>query len=582
MSNPVGTDPQPATRVLDAQTVAMRAEALLREHPDALVCGLAGNGLIVPVPQSVGLWGQAAIEGRALIDTVVAADRPTVVDVWRRSGRDGAAEGKVRLLDRPSHWATLHFLDLRDAHGVLLGILIPAEPSSAEEPTELEELPPAPPRFSTLMEDETGAVLECDEAFTKMFGYPAEELIGKHVLDQIHPDDQGRVIEGWLTMLSTRRAQQARIRRRRKDGSWMWVDSTVHNYLNEPDRNYVLVESIDISAEMRTQEALQEREELLRRLTDAMPVGLLQLDVEGNVIYHNGRLLDILNGAPTSSSDSSGHAFTGVTAERSADPALSASILLATLTEEGSATFDEALAEVLGEGIDRDVEVDIRLPAGAGRRVLMSVRALLRPNGEVNGAITCVLDITDSARARQELERRATFDALTHSHNRSSILAALQQELEREDASTTGVIYVDLDKFKPVNDRLGHAAGDELLTLVAERLRVASRDHDAVGRLGGDEFLILLRDIPDADSAMRVAHRIRDLLCTPFELSSGTVELGASTGVACASAQTITAEELVKLADAAMYRSKDDGQCEPVIAARSGSPDARTEARDRR
>ena len=80
----------------------------------------------------------------------------------------------------------------------------------------------------------------------------------------------------------------------------MWVDTTLHNFLNQPDRNYVLVELIDISAEMAAQEALQEREELLRRLTDAMPVGLLQLDTERDVVYNNTRLLSILHGADAS------------------------------------------------------------------------------------------------------------------------------------------------------------------------------------------------------------------------------------------------------------------------------------------
>jgi diguanylate cyclase (GGDEF)-like protein/PAS domain S-box-containing protein len=572
MSSPVDLNSQRAAGGLDSETVAMGAEAILREHPDALVCGLAGNGLIVPVPQSVGLWGQAAIEGRALIDGVVAADRQTVIDVWLGAMSKGAAEGKVRLLDRPSRWVTLHFLDLREAHDILLGILIPAEETTGEEETEAEDLPPATPRFSTLMEDEGGNVLECDEAFTTMFGYAASELIGKHVLDQIHPDDQGRAIEGWLAMLSTRRAQQARLRRRRKDGTWMWVDTTLHNYLNQPDRNYVLVEIIDISAEMHAQEALEEREELLRRITDAMPVGLLQLDTDSSVVYHNGRLLDILRGESGASEQPSAGAHAQSTA-----PIPSASTLLSSLTEDGASAFDAALAEVLADGIDRDVEVDIVLPDGSWRRALTSVRALLRPSGEVNGAITCVLDITDSARARQELERRATFDALTHCHNRSSILAALQVELERTDGSTTGVVYVDLDKFKPVNDSLGHAAGDELLTLVAERLNVASRDQDVVGRLGGDEFLILLRNVPDADSAMGVAQRICNALCTPFKLSCGTVELGASTGVACAEAQSMSADELVKRADAAMYESKSRGECLPVIAG-PGSPPARRPA----
>jgi diguanylate cyclase (GGDEF)-like protein/PAS domain S-box-containing protein len=460
---------------------------------------------------------------------------------------------------------TLHFLDTRDVHGVLLCVILPSDQEGEDAGVE-EEAVVAAPRFCSLMEDEGANVLECDDAFTAMFGYTAEELMGKSVLDQIHPEDQGRAVEGWLSVLSSRRAQQTRLRRRRKDGTWLWVDTTLHNYLNQPDRNYVLVEIIDASAEMAAQEALQEREELLRRLTDAMPVGLLHVDTGGNVLYSNSRLLDILHSSPQGGAPRSDSTEDASGAAPPAGSARPARALLSALTEEGIAAFDGALAEVLAEGIDRDVEVDVVAARGARGRALMSLRALLRQDGEVTGAITCVLDITDSARARQELEQRATFDALTHCHNRSSILAALRRELEREDSAMTGILYLDLDDFKPVNDSFGHAAGDELLAIVAERLRIASRGNDDVGRLGGDEFLVLLRDIPGADTAMRVAERIRAALRAPFELSSATVELGASVGVACARAGTTTAEELVKRSDSAMYRSKAQQQGMPVLA----------------
>lgn len=550
----------------DGQTVAIAAEALLREHPDALVCGLAGNGLIVPVPQSVGLWGQDLIVGRALIDHIVAGDRITVTKLWVRVLQEGAASAKVRMLRSPSSWATLHFLDLRELHGMLLGIILPSD-EAAGEGGEAEDLAPATPRFCSLTEDEEAKVLDCDDAFTEMFGYTAAELIGKSVLDQIHPDDQGRAVEGWLAVLSTHSDQQTRLRRRRKDGTWMWVDTTLHNYLNQPGRSHVLVEIIDISAEMRAEEALQEREELLRRLTNAMPVGLLHLDTDRNVVYHNARLLDILYGSDTPGDTDAESAADARAPQEDDASTTAAGTLLQTLTDEGMATFDAALAEVLADGVDRDVEVDIALPWGAWRRALVSLRALLRQSGEVSGAITCVLDVTDSARARQELEKRATFDPLTQCHNRASIVGALQRELAREDSTRTGTVYVDLDQFKPVNDTLGHAAGDELLVLVAGRLKHASRDTDLVGRLGGDEFLVVLEDIPGPEMAMRVADRIREALCGTFELSCGTVELRASIGVACSDGEAITSEELVKRADAAMYRSKEHGQSVPVLAA---------------
>ncbi len=118
---------QLSAQAKDAQTVSLGAEALLREHPDALVCGLASNGLIVPVPKSIGLWGQGLIEGRALIDSVVAADRTKVARLWTRVEAEGAVSDKVRLLRKPSTWTTLHFIDLQEIHGVLLGVIIPSD-----------------------------------------------------------------------------------------------------------------------------------------------------------------------------------------------------------------------------------------------------------------------------------------------------------------------------------------------------------------------------------------------------------------------------------------------------------------------
>jgi diguanylate cyclase (GGDEF)-like protein/PAS domain S-box-containing protein len=544
--------------------VELAVEALLREHPDALVCGLASDGLIVPIPASVALWGQAAIEGRALIDSVVTEDRGTVIDAWLRAKRAGTADGKVRMLDRPSRWMTLHFLDIRASQGVVLGVVLPTA-EAADEAGPAEELPAARPRFSTLMEDEGGNVLDCDEAFTQMFGYAADELIGEHVLDQIHPDDQARAVEGWLAMLSSRRVQQMRCRRKRKDGSFMWIDTTLHNYLNRPDRNHVLVEIIDVSAEMAAQEALQDQGALLRLLIEAMPDGLLQLDTGRHVVFHNARLLEILHGASDSAS-AEVQSPDASDAEKPDASARSVGTLLDTVTAEGRAAFEDALGQVLDDGMDQDVEVDVVLGSGDRRRALMSIRGLLRESGEVSGAITRVQDVTDTARAREELEKRATFDALTRCHNRSSILAALQHELEREDATTTGVVYVDLDKFKSVNDTLGHAAGDEVLVIVGECLKDANRADDKIGRLGGDEFLVLLRGIPGPEVAMSVAQRVCDSLRTSVAVSQGTVELSASAGVAWTVGDAISAEELVSRADAAMYRSKDQGQGRAVPA----------------
>jgi diguanylate cyclase (GGDEF)-like protein len=99
-----------------------------------------------------------------------------------------------------------------------------------------------------------------------------------------------------------------------------------------------------------------------------------------------------------------------------------------------------------------------------------------------------VADITESVRLRQQLEDRATFDVLTRCHNRAAILQVLERALAEPSQVGTAAIFVDLDRFKEINDRLGHAAGDALLVEVAQRLRRSVRDRDLVGRLGGDEW----------------------------------------------------------------------------------------------
>jgi len=563
------------------ETIELAVEALLREHAEASVCALSDNGLIVPMPEGLRLAGQSLIEGRALIDLVVAEDRKKVIDLWIRARGAGSVTTKVRLLTDPSERSVLHFIDMRGSFGVYLGIVLADEDDGEDELEETHGRSSSAPRLCTLTEDEHANVLDCDEAFTHMCGFTREDVVGGSVLDQIHPDDQARAVESWLQMLSTKRDQHYRGRRKHKDGRWLWVDTTLHHLLDRPGAGHVLVELLDVSAEMAAQEALQEREELLRRITDAMPVGLVQLDVAGAVVYHNAHLLEIFRaparpvlvrarepgdqvstplaaGAPAVASEA-GAAL--------AAPSLEA--LFATVTAQGMAEFGAALADVLAQGADRDVEVDLEVPPGEWRRVLLTIRAL-RPGGEVVGVVMCALDVTDSARARRELEQRATFDALTRVHNRSSILAGVQRELD--EGGFTGVIYVDLDGFKPVNDIWGHAAGDELLRLVAERLTAASRSGDYVGRLGGDEFLVLLRQIPGPQTAMQTAERISSSLASSFEISSGRVALRASLGVACASAADVAsaridAEELVRRADQAMYSSKAAARGTPVLAA---------------
>ena len=125
-------------------------------------------------------------------------------------------------------------------------------------------------------------------------------------------------------------------------------------------------------------------------------------------------------------------------------------------------------------------------------------------------------DVTDGAQLRRELEIRASVDQLTSCLNRAATLDLLATVLARDEPTERGtaVAYIDLDRFKPVNDRFGHAAGDRLLVAVAERLRLAVRGCDSIGRLGGDEFLVICPGVEGASTAIEIGERLAAVLHT--------------------------------------------------------------------
>jgi diguanylate cyclase (GGDEF)-like protein len=131
---------------------------------------------------------------------------------------------------------------------------------------------------------------------------------------------------------------------------------------------------------------------------------------------------------------------------------------------------------------------------------------------------------------------------------------------ERRPGAGVAVIFMDLDRFKEVNDSLGHQAGDELLIAVSRRLNQAVRPSDTVARFGGDEFVVLVGDVTSIADAAQLADRLSTVLTEPFELASHRVGATASIGVAMTSDAAASPENLIRQADAAMYRAKEHGR----------------------
>ncbi len=219
-------------------------------------------------------------------------------------------------------------------------------------------------------------------------------------------------------------------------------------------------------------------------------------------------------------------------------------------------------------------------PTGARYAVWLRLHAVLREDGSVARHLAVFNDITAKKRIEEELAFRATHDHLTRLPNRHLLLDRLERaiEAERRAGGTVGVLYVDLDGFKAVNDTLGHQAGDGVLVGAARRMLDAVRASDTVARLAGDEFTVLVTGSPAVEAATAVAMKMRDALAAPFDLPEGTARVSASVGVALFPRDGADAASLMKAADAAMYRAKKGGKNAVVLNGASGPlPDAASE-----
>ncbi len=232
--------------------------------------------------------------------------------------------------------------------------------------------------------------------------------------------------------------------------------------------------------------------------------------------------------------------------------------LLIPLDQEAQAAQDRAL---LASGQPIPAHDGVRLTKD-GRRIDVTITQspIKDAGGRTTGVSLIFRDITERKQAEEKIRQLAHYDSLTGLPNRALFYDRLGQAivLARRERYEVALMYIDLDRFKAVNDTLGHAAGDELLKAVADRIRERLRESDTLARIGGDEFLAILPKITSRENAAEVARKIVDALCSPFYLGDQKQEarIGTSIGIAIYPADAQDSDALVKAADTAMYNAK--------------------------
>ncbi|NMF89833.1 putative bifunctional diguanylate cyclase/phosphodiesterase [Aromatoleum petrolei] len=378
--------------------------------------------------------------------------------------------------------------------------------------------------------------LELSAETRRLFGLSAElQLSWQVLLDAVHPEDRGMVRRAWKRVLAGRPFD---IEHRVLLGEEVrWVREIAERIVlpGEPPRCVGTVE--DVTARRLTEARMREAMVVF----SASSQGIMTMDAEGTITSVNPAFCRI----------------TGYAAE---------AVIGRKATVFGSGRQDEAFNEAMWSALascgEWEGEVWNRRRSGEIYPQWLTVSAV---RGDEDGVVEYVAmfsDITERKQHEDEIWRQANFDALTGLANRSLLYDRLDRALAhaRRNGSKVGLLFLDLDGFKWVNDTLGHDVGDELLVEVAHRLKDCVREQDTVARLGGDEFTIVVGDLQDAEHLRTVGEKVLGVLEQPIALPATRHQISGSMGITVFPDDGDDVHSLLRNADIAMYKSKQNGK----------------------
>jgi diguanylate cyclase (GGDEF)-like protein/PAS domain S-box-containing protein len=381
----------------------------------------------------------------------------------------------------------------------------------------------------------------------QLFGYDEDE-IGNHIADWMalyHADDKDLVVASMKEHFHGKSANlSVELRMRCKDGSWKWIllRGLVVKRAEDGKPLRMIGLHSDISESKQREEELRLSSTVFNLADEAMVV----TDAQNNILSVNPSFMAITGYAPEE--------------VIGRNPRM---LSAGTHTKE----FYQELWARLSETGSWSGEVMNRKKTGETYIEWLSIKRVLNDKGELTHHVAVFSDITARKTAESRMQHLALHDALTDLPNRTLLTERLEQAIirARRDKSRLGLMYFDLDKFKPVNDKFGHAVGDWLLKSVADRVVACVRESDTVARLGGDEFVVLLQKLEQDKDALTVAGKIREALCKPFIFAEVSFDISASIGVAIYPEQGDDERTLTRNADAAMYHAKKNGRNQVVL-----------------
>ncbi len=398
----------------------------------------------------------------------------------------------------------------------------------------------------TVVTDAVGRAKYVSPSVTRMLGYSPAEFTSfdAHL---VHPDDRQRVVDAFrLSRFSPATHPTVEFRIQHGNGSWRWLDMTATNLLADSTIRGLVFNIRDVTDRKEAEVALAQASEQFRLSFENAPIGMavssIGTDSAGSLLKVNQALADLL----------------GFTREELEGRTM------AQLSHPDDQKADAAALALFQANEATTYTTEKRYRHADGHWIWVHLQASLVAGDDdsKNYVISQMLDITERRAAEEQLTFLALHDPLTGLANRRLLLDRLAVALARAARSgrTVAVLYLDLDRFKEVNDTMGHDQGDHLLLQASRRLGELVRESDTLARMGGDEFVLVADDLTGPAEALAIARRVGDSLNRPFQLPGDvSVSITASVGVALSQGGT-DPKTLLRHADVAMYQAKEQGR----------------------
>ena len=397
-----------------------------------------------------------------------------------------------------------------------------------------------------------GLIASWNSGAKHTFGYDEDEVLGKNYSLIFTPEDvaNGRPIKELAAALE-RGSESVDGWHVRKDGSRFWCTDTIQSLHDTSGRLTGFTKIVQDSDESHgTAERLRESEERLRLLIEGVTdYAIFSIDLEGRILLWN-----------TGAEHVFGYAEAEVLGKHFSLVYTPEAIARGVPAAELAAAAGDGYAQDEGWHVRRDGEIFF----ASGQMTRLKPDA----DGKARGFVKIAHDITARYETNETNKRHAFHDELTQLPNRAFFSDCLRRSIacaKRRPVQRFGVIFLDLDRFKIINDSLGHVKADGLLVHVARTLERCVRPEDVVARLGGDEFTILVSELRATGDAVVVAERIQAALQIPFDLDGFEVFTTASMGIAVGSSTYDKPEQVLRDADTAMYEAKERGRAQHVL-----------------